>query len=88
MKKTIKAITVCATLALLVVCGILFYQLLTITHLKKTTSNLDSRMVELKAIEASINDGISMRQSDAYKQQEIRDSLGMIKDNEQIIIIK
>ena len=88
MKRTVKTLTICATLALLLVCGVLFYQMLTLTHLKKTSRELDSRMIELKAIETSINDGIAMRQSDAYKQQEIRDSLGMIKDNEQIIIIK
>ena len=45
-------------------------------------------MKDLQAIETSINDGIAMRESDAYKQQEIRDRLGMIKDDEKIIIIK
>ena len=88
MKKTIKIVTICATVAFILVCGILFYQLLKISSLKKTEDALNSRLKDLQAIETSINDGISMRETDAYKQQEIRDSLGMIKENEQIIIIK
>ena len=88
MKKIVKTCTIIATVALLVVCGVLFYQMLKIASLKKTDVNLNARLTELQAIESSINDGINMRESDSYKQQEIRDSLGMIKGDEQIIIIK
>lgn len=88
MKKIIKVVTICATIAFIVVCGVLFYQLLKISSLKKTDAELSARMKDLQAIETSINDGIAMRESDAYKQQEIRDRLGMIKDDEKIIIIK
>lgn len=88
MKKAIKAITIVATIAFLIVCGVLFYQTLKISSLKKTDAQLSARLQDLQAIETSINDGITMRESDSYKQQEIRDSLGMIKDDEQIIIVK
>ena len=88
MRKIVKTVTICATVALLIVCGVLFYQLLKIASLKKTDAALNARMQELQAVETSINDGISMRESDSYKQQEIRDSLGMIKGDEQIIIVK
>ncbi len=88
MKRVVKTITMIATVALLVVCGVLFYQLLKISSLKKTDAALSARMRELEAIETSVNEGINMRESDAYKQQVIRDNLGMIKGDEQIIIVK
>lgn len=88
MKRVVKTVTIIATVAFLIVCGVLFYQLLKISSLKKTDAALSARIKELQAIEASINEGINVRESDAYKQQEIRDSLGMIKGDEQIVIIK
>lgn len=88
MKKIVKTVTMIATVAMLIVCGVLFYQLIRIASLKKIDAELNARILELQAIETSINDGISMRESDSYKQQEIRDSLGMIKGDEKIIIIK
>ena len=88
MKKIIKNITICATIALLVVFSIVTYQLIRISSLKRTETQLDARLAELQAMEVSLSDGIALRQTDAYKQREIRESLGMIKGDEKIIIVR
>ena len=87
MTKMIKLITVCASIflfALIVLsCGLYIRA----GQLAAKSASLDKKIEELSITQISLEEGIKTRSSDAYIEQQAREQLGMIKDDEEVFVI-
>ena len=88
LERKVKFITVCLTIFLfaLVVLAVSLY--IKASVLSSKNSALDKKISDLSITKAQLEQGISIRQSDAYIEQKAREELGMIRDDESIYIIK
>lgn len=87
LERTVKLVTALLTVVLcfLVVLGFSLY--IKASVLSKKNASLDRQINELSITKAGLEAGIEMRKSDAYIEQQAREQLGMIRDDETIFII-
>ena len=85
--RKIKLITIFATLFLVLLLGIVGFQYIKMNSLAKKQSMLDTKIAELSVTKTRLEEGIEIRSTDAYVEQQARENLGMIKDDESVYII-
>ncbi len=88
LAQKVKIICVCATILLFVLAVIITCQYVKIGRLSSQSAMLDRKINELSITKSKLEEGIEIRSSDAYVEQQARENLGMIKDGEDVIIIK
>ena len=83
----VRLITVVASLVLffLVCLGVGLY--IRAAHLSSKSASLDNKIAELSITQASLEAGIKTRSSDAYIEQQAREQLGLIKNNEEVYVV-
>lgn len=87
LAQTVKLITVLATVLLFALVCIIGYQYIKIGTLSSKNSSLDTKIENLSVTQASLEEGIKSRSTDAYVEQQARLNLGMIKVNGEIVYI-
>ena len=87
LARMVKLATIMATLILIVLLGIVGYQYIKLNSLAKKESALDTKISQLSVTKTRLENGIEIRSTDAYVEQQARENLGMIKDDESVYII-
>ena len=85
--RMVKLVTIFATLLLIVLLGIVGYQYIKMNSLSKQNVALDTKISQLSVTKTRLEAGIEARSSDAYVEQQARENLGMIKDDESVYVI-
>lgn len=89
LSSIVKIVTVFATIFLLVLVCIVCYQYVRINSLSSKSASLDAKIAELSITQANLEEGIEIRSTDAYVEQQAREQLGMIKsDGEVVYVVK
>ena len=85
--KKVKLITICATIFLfaMIVLSVSLY--IHANQLAAKSASLDKKIEELSITQISLEEGIKTRSSDAYIEQQAREQLGMIKDDEEVFVV-
>ena len=83
----VKIITVCASIFLVALIILSFGLYIHAGQLAKKSMDLDKKIEELSITQISLEEGIKTRSSDAYIEQQAREQLGMIKDDEEVFVI-
>jgi len=86
VEKMVKLITVALTLflAFMVILAVSLY--IKASALASKNAALDRKINELSITKAELEEGISIRRSDAYIEQQAREQLGKIKEDETIYV--
>lgn len=87
LAKMVKLATIFATLVLVVLIGIIGYQYIKMNSLAKKDVVLDRKIAELSVTKTRLEEGIEIRNTDAYVEQQARENLGMIKDDESVYVV-
>lgn len=89
LSSIVKIVTVFATILLLVLVCIVCYQYVRINSLSSKSASLDAKIAELSITQANLEEGIEIRSTDAYVEQQAREQFGMIKsDGEVVYVVK
>ena len=85
-QRLVKLVTILATifLFLLIVLSVGLY--VHASQLSAKSASLDKKIEELSITQISLEEGIKTRSSDAYIEQQAREQLGLIKDDEEVYI--
>ena len=83
----IKFITACATIFLFALVVLSFGLYIHANQLAAKSASLDEKIEELSITQISLEEGIKTRSSDAYIEQQAREQLGMIKEDEEVFVI-
>ena len=86
-RKMVKLITIFATIFLFAMIVLSFGLYIHAGQLSAKSASLDKKIEELSITQISLEEGIKTRSSDAYIEQQARDQLGMIKDDEEVFVI-
>lgn len=86
LEKMVKLITVALTLFLIFLAVLAVSLYIKASTLASKNAALDKKINELSITQAQLEEGISIRKSDAYIEQQAREQLGKIKENETIYI--
>lgn len=86
LEQIVKIVTVLATLVLVFVTILAVSLYVKAGVLSSKSKSLDKEIDRLSITRAEIEQGIDLRNSDAYVEQRAREDLGMIKDNEMLYI--
>lgn len=86
LERIVKIVTVLATLVLVFVTILAVSLYVKAGVLSSKSKSLDKEIDRLSITRAEIEQGIDLRNSDAYVEQRAREDLGMIKDNEMLYI--
>ena len=76
----VKLITAIATALLLILICIIIYQYVKIGSLNSRSSALDKQIEQNSVTETELREGINRRSSDAYIEQQARESLGLVEE--------
>ena len=85
--KIVKLITICATIFLFAMIVLSFGLYIHANQLGAKSASLDKKIEELSVTKISLEEGIRTRSSDAYIEQQAREQLGLIKDDEEVFVI-
>lgn len=85
--QTVKIVTVFASILLFGLFCIVGYQYVKMGTLSRRSSMLDVQIADLSVTQANLEEGIEVRSSDAYVEQQAREHLGMIKNNGEVIYV-
>lgn len=83
----VKMITVFASVLLFALIGVVGYQYIKLGMLSKREDALDAKIGSLSVTQANLESGIDARSSDAYIEQQARESLGMIKSEGEVVYV-
>lgn len=86
LEQIVKIVTVVATLVLVFVTVLAVSLYVKAGVLSSKSKSLDKEINKLSITRAEIEQGIELRNSDAYIEQRAREDLGMIKDDEMLYI--
>lgn len=86
--RIIKLITVCATLVLCILVGVVIFQLTKIKNLENKAEAIDIKSSELSQKREDLKKNIATQSSDTFVEYYARDYLGMLKDGDIIFIVK
>ncbi len=86
LEQIVKIVTVVATLVLVFVTVLSVSLYIKAGVLSSKSKSLDKEINKLSITRAEIEQGIELRNSDAYIEQRAREDLGMIKDDEMLYI--
>lgn len=84
----IKLIGASAAVLLVVLVGLIVFQLFKIRNLESKSELLDTKIAELNTERENLKDGMKTRSSDTYVEFYARDYLNMLEDGDIIFIIK
>ena len=87
LAQRVKIITVFATIFLFALICLAFYTQIKLNTLSSRNALLDTKINELSVTKASLEEGIENRSTDAYVEQQARESLGMIKSEGEIVYV-
>lgn len=87
LSSIVKIVTVFATVLLLVLISIVCYQYVQINSLSSKNALLDTKIAELSVTKVSLEEGIEIRSTDAYVEQQARENLGMIRSEGEIVYV-
>ncbi len=85
--KMVKLITVLATIFLFALIVLSFGLYIHAGQLSAKNASLDKQIEDLSITQIALEEGIKTRSSDAYIEQQAREQLGMIKDDEEVFVI-
>lgn len=85
--RMVKFITICATIFLFAMIVLSVGLYIHAGNLASRSANLDKKIEELSITKISLEEGIKTRSSDEYIEQQAREQLGMIKDDEEVFVI-
>lgn len=86
LENIVRLVTILATLFLVVITVLAISLYAKAGVLASKNASLDKQIENLSITRAELEQGIAIRKSDAYIEQQARESLGMIRDNETIYI--
>lgn len=87
LTQVVKLVTVIATIVLFALVCVAIYLGAKVNSLSSKSTLLDTKISELSVTKANLEEGIEIRSTDAYVEQQARENLGMIKSEGEIIYI-
>jgi len=87
LTQIVKLITVIATIVLFALVCVALYLGVKVNTLSSKSALLDTKISELSVTKANLEEGIEIRSTDAYVEQQARENLGMIKSEGEIIYV-
>ena len=87
LQQIVKMVTVIACIVLFALISVVGYQYIKIGTLSKKETILDNKIADLSVTQASLEEGIEIRSTDAYVEQQARENLGMIKIDGEVVYI-
>lgn len=86
LENIIRLVTILATLFLVIMTVLAISLYAKAGVLASKNASLDKQIENLSITRAELEQGIAIRKSDAYIEQQARENLGMIRDNETLYI--
>lgn len=86
LENIIRLVTILATLFLVIMTVLAISLYAKAGVLASKNASLDRQIENLSITRAELEQGIAIRKSDAYIEQQARENLGMIRDNETLYI--
>ncbi len=86
LENIVRLITILATLFLVIMTVLAISLYAKAGVLASKNASLDKQIENLSITRAELEQGIAIRKSDAYIEQQARENLGMIRDNETLYI--
>ena len=87
LAQRVKVITVFACIFLFALICLAFYTQIKLNSLSSKNAFLDTKINELSVTKTNLKDGIEIRSTDAYVEQQARENLGMIKTDGEVVYI-
>lgn len=86
LENIVRLVTILATLFLVIMTVLAISLYAKAGVLASKNASLDKQIEKLSITRAELEQGIAIRKSDAYIEQQARENLGMIRDNETLYI--
>lgn len=86
LENIVRLVTILATLFLVIMTVLAISLYAKAGLLASKNASLDKQIENLSITRAELEQGIAIRKSDAYIEQQARENLGMIRDNETLYI--
>lgn len=86
LENIVRLVTILATLFLVIMTVLAISLYAKACVLASKNASLDKQIENLSITRAELEQGIAIRKSDAYIEQQARENLGMIRDNETLYI--
>lgn len=86
LENIVRLVTILATLFLVIMTVLAISLYAKAGVLASKNASLDKQIENLSITRAELEQGIAIRKSDAYIEQQAREDLGMIRDNETLYI--
>ncbi len=86
LENIVRLVTILATLFLVIMTVLAISLYAKAGVLASKNASLDKQIENLSITRAELEQGIAIRKSDAYIEQQARENLGMIRDNETLYI--